>query len=172
MFPSSIWKDIWNTFWPALAFWVIINLNETGFKNNGKNIFHFPIIVLTYIDVVFSVKEYHVYKNVWTPRLQEQVHREIEPKSSVDKYVVTVKKDAKIVGHLSLRKSGKCKNDFLFPSSWSVQKVRYNSDWQGSKYRRWWWNAGTLRSTFIRPKAHGGDIKTADQKFLRKQKYL
>ena len=50
------------------------------------------IIVVTYIDVIFYVKGYHVYKNVWTPRLQEQVHGEIQLNKHVDKYAVALKK--------------------------------------------------------------------------------
>ena len=41
--------------------------------------------------------------------------------------------------------------------------MQYICDWQGSKSRRWWWNAGTLCSTLIWAKNHGGDIKRADQ---------
>ena len=36
MFPSNIHNVFWNIFWPSLAFWVILNLNKNGFKNNGK----------------------------------------------------------------------------------------------------------------------------------------
>ena len=64
-------------------------------------------------DVVSYVKEYHVYKNVWITHLQEKVHGEIQPKNPVEKYVATVKKDAKTVEHLPLRKNGKCKNFFF-----------------------------------------------------------
>ena len=51
------------------------------------------IIFVTYIDVVSYVKGYHVYKNVWIPRLQEQMLGEIEPNNPVDKYPVAVKRD-------------------------------------------------------------------------------
>ena len=40
-----------------------------------------PIVVVTSIDIVSSIKEYHVYKSVWTPTLQEQVYGEIEPQT-------------------------------------------------------------------------------------------
>ena len=74
-----------------------------------------PIIVVTYIDVISYVKGYHVYKNVWKPSLQEQVHGEIEPNNPVDKYAVAVKKGEKIVGHLPLGKNGKfAKTIFYF----------------------------------------------------------
>ena len=65
MLPSNTCKDMWNTFWSSLAFWVIIKLNENDFKNNGKRDFLFediPIINVTYIDVIYYVKGYHTYK--------------------------------------------------------------------------------------------------------------
>ena len=67
MFPSNICKDIWNTFWPSLSSWVIIDLSENGFKNNGREIAlteDTQIIFGAYIDVISYVKGYHVYKNV------------------------------------------------------------------------------------------------------------
>ena len=68
-----------------------------------------PIIVVTYIDVISCANGYHVYKNVWTPYLQEHVHGEIEPNNPVDnKYTVAIKKDGKIVEKLTFRKTGKC----------------------------------------------------------------
>ena len=51
---------------------------------------YIPVIVVTYIDVISCIKRYHVYKYVWTPRFQEQVHGEREPNNRVDKYVVAV----------------------------------------------------------------------------------
>ena len=72
-----------------------------------------PIIAVTYTDVISYVKEYHVYKNVWTPHLQEQVHEETEPNNPETKDAVAVKKDDEKVGHLSLRKI--CKSNFSFP---------------------------------------------------------
>ena len=79
---------------------------------------------MTYIDVISYLKGYHVYKNVWTLRLQEQVHGEIKPNNPVDKYVVALQKDGDIIGHLPLRKMKKLY--FLFASSWSLWKVPYN----------------------------------------------
>ena len=70
-----------------------------------------PIVVVTSTDIVFNIKGYHVYKSVWTPTLQEHVYEEIEPHNPVDKYVVAVKKDEKVVGHLPLRENG---NNFFF----------------------------------------------------------
>ena len=59
-----------------------------------------PIIVVRYNDVLSYVKGYHVYKNVWTSRLQDQVQGETEPNNGVDKYAVAVKNNGEIVGDL------------------------------------------------------------------------
>ena len=69
---------------------------------------------MTYIDVISCDKGYHVYKNVWKPRLQEQAYGEIEPNNPVDKYVVVVKKDGKNSWASTTKKKWKiCMNDFL-----------------------------------------------------------
>ena len=70
-----------------------------------------PIAIVTSTDIVSNIKGYQVYKSVLTPTLQEQVYGEIEPHNPVDKYVVAVKKDEKVVGHLPLRENG---NNFFF----------------------------------------------------------
>ena len=59
-----------------------------------------PIIVVRNDDILSYVKGYHVYKNVWTSCLQEQVQGETETNNGVDKYAVAVKNDGKIVGDL------------------------------------------------------------------------
>ena len=52
---------------------------------------------------------------MWTPTLQEQVYREIQPHNRVDRYAVTVEKDEKVVGHLPLGENGKfAKTIFYF----------------------------------------------------------
>ena len=74
-----------------------------------------PDAVVTSTDIVSNIKGYHVFKSVWTPTLQEQVHGEIEPHNPVDKYAVAVKKDEKVVGHLPLGENGKfAKTIFYF----------------------------------------------------------
>ena len=74
-----------------------------------------PIVVVTPTDIVSNIKGYHVYKSLWTPTLQEQVYRKIEPHNPVDKYTAAVKKDEKVVGHLPLGENGKfAKTIFYF----------------------------------------------------------
>ena len=65
-----------------------------------------PIVVVTSTDIVFNIKGYQVCKSVWTPTLQEQVYGEIEPHNPVDEYVVAVKKNEKVVGHLPVGENG------------------------------------------------------------------
>ena len=76
-----------------------------------------PIVFVTSIDIVSNIKGYHVYKSVWTPTLQEQVHGEIQPYNPVDKYTVAVKKDEKVIGHLALRGNGKFSKTIFLLSS-------------------------------------------------------
>ena len=59
-----------------------------------------PIIVVRNNDVLSYVKGYHLYKNVWTSRWQDQVQGETEPNNGVDKYAVAVKNNGEIVGDL------------------------------------------------------------------------
>ena len=73
-----------------------------------------PIAVVTSTGIVSNIKEYHIYKSVWTPTLQEQVYGEFEPHNPVDKYAVIVKKDEKVVGYLQLGENGKITKTTLY----------------------------------------------------------
>ena len=80
------------------------------------------IIFGAYIDVISYVKGYHVYKNVWVPRLQEQVHGEIEPNNHVDQYAVLLKK-WKNSWASTIKENWKiCKNNFF-----SFEQIRTES---------------------------------------------
>ena len=73
------------------------------------------IAVTTKFDVDSSVKGYHEYKSIWTPKIGEILSTEREPGNLVDKYAVCVKKENEIVGHLPLGKDGKfAKTVFYF----------------------------------------------------------
>ena len=73
------------------------------------------IVVVTDIEVPSFVKGYHVYRNLWTPILKEELYGEMEPSKPVDKYAAVVKKGELVVGHLPLDKSGKfAKTIFYF----------------------------------------------------------
>ena len=70
---------------------------------------------MTKSDVDSFVKGYHKCKSISTPKTGEILSTEREPANLVDKYVVCVKKENEIVGHLSLRKDGKfAKTVFYF----------------------------------------------------------
>ena len=66
-----------------------------------------PIVVTTNFDVDSFVRRYHEYKSIWTPKSGEILSTEREQGNLVDKYVVCVKKENEIVGHLSLGKDVK-----------------------------------------------------------------
>ena len=81
------------------------------------------IVVVTDIEVPSFVKGYHVYRNLWTPILKEELYGEMEPSNPLDKYAVVVKKGELVVGHLPLYKSGKfAKTIFYF--------LQNNCDWK------------------------------------------
>ena len=69
--------------------------------------------MINHENMVSITAGYHIYKSVQTPTLQEQVYGEIEPHNPVYKYVVAVKKDEKVVGHLPLREDGKLQKQFF-----------------------------------------------------------
>ena len=45
---------------------------------------------------------YHVYKDIWTPRIQEELTCEREPGNQHDEHAVKVLKDGENVGHIPL----------------------------------------------------------------------
>ena len=57
--------------------------------------------------VLHSTLYRHVYKDNWTPVMNEKLAALMEPDNEVDKYAVCVKKENVVVGHLPLRKNGK-----------------------------------------------------------------
>ena len=65
------------------------------------------VIVTRNFEMVSYVKGYHVYKTLWNPLTGEFFSCEREPDNPMDKYVVCVKKENNIVGHLPLGIFGK-----------------------------------------------------------------
>ena len=59
-----------------------------------------PITLITIMDLETFIREHHIYKNIWTPQLDELLEVSTEPDNSVDKFAVAVKKNQNIVGHL------------------------------------------------------------------------
>ena len=86
---------------------------------------------MTYISVVSYVKGYHVYKNLWTPHLQEQVHGGIEHNNSMDKYAVAVKKDGKNSRASTIKENGKLTKT-IFHLLWADQYGKYGDQIENS----------------------------------------
>ena len=67
-----------------------------------------PVVQLKSLKIRIFIMRYHVYKSIWTPSKDEQLHAAMQPTKRISKYAVTVKrKEFEVVGHLPLRKSGK-----------------------------------------------------------------
>ena len=63
-----------------------------------------PITMITTMDLETFIKGHHIYKNIWTPQLDELLEVSTEPDNPVDKFAVAVKKNQNIVGHLKKAK--------------------------------------------------------------------
>ena len=72
------------------------------------------IAVTTNFEIDSFVKGYYEYKNIWTLEIGEILSTEREPGNLVDKYVICVKKNNEIVGHLQLGKDGKFVKTVLY----------------------------------------------------------
>ena len=66
-----------------------------------------PIIITSDTIVKSFVKNYHAYKDLWKPFINERLTTAMEPDNFLDKYAVCVKKNNVIVGHLLLGKDGR-----------------------------------------------------------------
>ena len=66
-----------------------------------------PVVLTTFIELETLIKGHHVYKDIWTPKLGEELEVRIEPDNHVDKFSVCIKKDGKIAGHLKKGASGR-----------------------------------------------------------------
>ena len=74
-----------------------------------------PVILTTCLELETYIKGHHVYKEVWTPELGEQLNVRMEPDNRVDKFAVCVEKDQAVVGHLKKGNSVKfAKTIFYF----------------------------------------------------------
>ena len=60
-----------------------------------------PITLITSMDLETFITGHHIYKNIWTPQLDEQLEVSTEPDNPVDK------KNQNIVGHLKKGKTGR-----------------------------------------------------------------
>ena len=84
------------------------------------------IVMLGNFETPSYIKAYHEYEKIWTPFLQEELCRETEPPNPVDKYVVAIKKNNVVMGHLPLGCIGKVAKTifyFLRLDEWGEFKV-------------------------------------------------
>lgn len=58
------------------------------------------------------IRGYHIYKDIWEPKIDEEVNGHIEDNNDYDKFAVAFLKNKKIVGHVPLEYSKVC-NFFL-----------------------------------------------------------
>ena len=72
------------------------------------------IVITTNFNVDSFVKGHHEYKSIWTPKTDEILSTEREPRNLGDKDAVCIKKENEIVGHLPLGKDGKFAKTVLF----------------------------------------------------------
>ena len=90
-----------------------------------------PITLITSMDLETFIKGHHIYKKIWTPQLDELLEVSTELDNPVDKFVVTVKKNQNIVGHLKQGKTGRfAKTLFYFLRSDSYSKCYAKVTWK------------------------------------------
>ena len=66
-----------------------------------------PITLITSMDLETFIKGHHIYKNIWTPQLDELLEVSTEPDNPVGKFAVAVKKNQNVVWHLKKGKTGR-----------------------------------------------------------------
>ena len=55
---------------------------------------------VTSLEVQSYVRGYHVYKDIWNPRIGEVLPLEREPNNSEDRFAVALKRTGSVVGHV------------------------------------------------------------------------
>ena len=65
------------------------------------------IISIRRFDVESNIKEYHAYKNEWTPEIGEILETCLRPENVVDRFSVRMEKEGQITGHLNKGNSGR-----------------------------------------------------------------
>ena len=90
-----------------------------------------PVTLITSMDLETFIKGHHIYKNIWTPQLDELLEVSTEPDNPVDKFAVAVKKNQNIVGHLKKGKTGRfAKTLFYFLRSDPYSKCHAKVTWK------------------------------------------
>ena len=71
-----------------------------------------PITLITSMDLETFIKGHHIYKNIWTPQLDELLEVSTEPDNPVDKFAV--EKEPKYCGASKKWQNWKICKDFAF----------------------------------------------------------
>ena len=90
-----------------------------------------PITLITSMDLETFIKGHQIYKNIWTPQLDELLEVSTEPDNPLDKFAVAVKKNQNTVGHLKKGKTGRfAKTLFYFLRSDPYLKCHAKVTWK------------------------------------------
>ena len=65
-----------------------------------------PLVIIKEFENELVIKGYHAYMNNWTTILGEDLSTRPEQENAIDKYAVTVTKNAKVISHLKKGKTG------------------------------------------------------------------
>ena len=77
--------------------------------------YEMPLVIIKEFETESVIKGYHAYMNDWTPILGENLSKRPEPENKIDKYVVAVTKDTRVIGYLKKGKTGRyAKTIFYF----------------------------------------------------------
>ena len=72
-----------------------------------------PITLITSMDLETFIKGHHIYKNIWTPQLDELLEVSTEPDNPVDRFAVVLKR-TKYCGAYKKGKTGRFAKTVLF----------------------------------------------------------
>ena len=81
--------------------------------------------MITTLDLENSIKEHHVYKDIWTAKQGEQLVVLMEPGNKMDKFAVCVKINEKIVGHFKNGTPGRFTKTIIY----FLRRDAYSSAW-------------------------------------------
>lgn len=80
------------------------------------------IILITSVELGTYFKDHNVCKEIWNPKLGEELVR-IEPNNYVDKFAVSTEKYINLFGHMTKVVMGKFAKAILFSSKWQLLEL-------------------------------------------------
>ena len=78
------------------------------------------ILIPTEFSVHASVMRFHLYRNIWQPKIVEILETRIEPENKVKYTVAVIDEESRFTGHLPKDKHGKYIKNFLFSFSFYI----------------------------------------------------